>query len=83
MEKLSKIWEWFNGSKMKIGAYSLAVIQIAVLLGAPIPASIVMALDIFFSVFFLGGAGHKAIKEIEKQGGMKNIIKKTKSNLSL
>ena len=78
MEKLSKIWEWFNGRKMKIGAYSLAVIQIAVLLGAPIPASIVMALDIFFSVFFLGGAGHKAIKEIEKNGGVKSTIDKYK-----
>ena len=79
MEKLSKIWEWFSGRKMKIGAYSLAVIQIAVLLGAPIPASIVMALDIFFSVFFLGGAGHKAIKEIEKQGGVKSVIDKLKN----
>jgi len=76
MEKLSKIWDWFNGRKMKIGAYSLAVIQIAVLVGAPVPVNIVAALEIFFSVFFIGGAGHKAIKEIEKQGGVKKAINK-------
>ena len=79
MEKLSKIWEWFNGRKMKIGAYSLAVIQIAVLVGVPIPINIIAALEIFFSVFFIGGVGHKAIKEIEKQGGVKSVIDKLKN----
>ena len=79
MEKLSKIWEWFNGRKMKIGAYSLAVIQIAVLVGAPIPINIIAALEIFFSVFFLGGAGHKVVKEIEKQGGIKKTINNIKN----
>ena len=75
---MKKIWDWFNGRKMKIGAYSLAVIQIAVLVGAPVPTNIVAALEIFFSVFFIGGAGHKAIKEIEKQGGIKKTIDKLK-----
>jgi len=75
---MKKIWDWFNGRKMKIGAYSLAVIQIAVLVGAPVPVNIVAALEIFFSVFFIGGAGHKAIKEIEKQGGVKSVINKFK-----
>ena len=75
---MKKLWAWFSGKKMKIGAYSLAVIQIAILCGAPIPINIVTALDIFFTVFFVGGAGHKVVKEIEKNGGVKSTIDKYK-----
>lgn len=59
---MKKLWDWFNGKKTNIGAYILAVMQILVLLKVPIPTNIIEAINIFATVFFLGGASHKVIK---------------------
>jgi hypothetical protein len=73
-QTLKKIWTWFNGKKTDIGAYTLAILQIALLLKAPIPVNIVAVIEIVATTFFLGGAGHKALKSKAMNKAAENVF---------
>lgn len=77
MNKLKKIWEWFNGKKTNIGAYAIAVLQVLLLLKVPIPTNIAQAIEIIATVFFLGGASHKVIKSETFNKTLNKIQKQT------
>jgi len=75
MEKLSKIWEWFNGKKTNIGMIIDGIGTLLLIIPLPIPGWIAPALLTVGSMLGYTGISHKIIK----QGGIKSTINNIKN----